>query len=292
VPTSDLADRTAALLTLTAASEERSLSQLTELAASQVAGCAAADVAVWRGGQLSAQASSHPESSRLAEMQLESNRGPLIDAMTSGGRVSCPDTLSEARWPEFTGAAVRMGVRSCLVLTYSGQVLVTLSLAGLRPRSIDPDQVQLAELLVAYGSGLVGAVAEYGDSRRLASQLRDAASSRAIVDQAKGILMHALGCSADDALERMRQVSQRTNLRATEVAQRVIDAHTSPAARSGRHPASPARRARPGSPGSGPQGGQRGRTREPAAADEEEEDALTRLARLAAPSGTKRSAQI
>jgi hypothetical protein len=225
VPSSDLVDRTAALLSLTAATEERSLSQLTSLAASQVAGCAAADVAVWRHGRLSAQASSHPESSRLAEVQLASNRGPLIDAATTGGRVSCPDTLSEGRWPEFTDAALRMGIRSCLVLSYGSQVLVTLSLFGLRPRSIDPDQVQLAELLVAYGSALVGAVAEYGDSRRLADQLQDAASSRAIVDQAKGILMHALGCSADDALERMRQVSQRTNLRATEVAQRVIDAH-------------------------------------------------------------------
>jgi hypothetical protein len=225
VPTSDLADRTAALLTLAAATEERSLRQLTELAASQVAGCAAADVVVWRQGQLSAQASSHPEPSRLVEVQLASNRGPLIDATTSGGRVSCPDTLSETRWPEFTDAALRMGVRSCLVLSYGSQVLVTLSLFGLRPRSIDPDQVQLPELLVAYGSALAGAVAEYGDSRRLADQLQDAASSRAIVDQAKGMLMQALGCSADDALERMRQVSQRTNLRATEVAQRVIDAH-------------------------------------------------------------------
>ena len=37
--------------------------------------------------------------------------------------------------------------------------------------------------------------------------------------------MHALGCTADEALERMRQVSQRSNIRATEVAQRVIDAH-------------------------------------------------------------------
>jgi hypothetical protein len=234
VPSSDLADRTAALLSLTAATEERSLCQLTELAASQVAGCAAADFAVWRDGELSAQASSHPEPSRLVEVQLASSRGPLIDAMTSDGPVSCTDTLAETRWPEFTDAALRLGIRSCLVLTYRSQALVTLSLFGLRPRSIDPDQVQLAELLVAYGSALVGAVAEYSDSRRLADQLQDAASSRAIVDQAKGILMHALGCSADDALERMRQVSQRSNLRATEVAQRVIDAHTGPAARTAR----------------------------------------------------------
>jgi hypothetical protein len=35
--------------------------------------------------------------------------------------------------------------------------------------------------------------------------------------------MHALGCTADEALAKIRDVSQRGNLRATEVAARVID---------------------------------------------------------------------
>lgn len=265
MPLSDLADRTAALLSLTAATEERSLSQLTELAASQVAGCVAANVTVWQHGEVTAQASSHPESSRLADVQLASGRGPLLEAMTGSGAVSCADTLTESRWPEFAAAALRMGIRSCFVLTYRGRALVTLSLYGLRPRSIDPDQVQLAELLVAYAGALVGAVADYGDSRRLADQLRDAAGSRAIVDQAKGILMHALGCTADHALERMRQVSQRTNLRATEVAQRIIDAHVGPADRGQSRSAQSTSAARSGSQTADPDG------------------ALARLAGLAEP---------
>lgn len=233
MPGSELADRTAALLSLAAATEERSLSQLTELAASQVAGCIAADVTLWRQGELATVVSSQPETPHLVTIQLASGRGPLIHAVASGGTVSCPDTLTETRWPEFAAAALRASIRSCVVLTYQGHAVVALSLFGLRPRAIDPDHIQLAELLVAYGGALVGAVAEYGDSRRLADQLRDAAGARAVVDQAKGILMHALGCSAEQALERIRQVSQRTNLRAVEVAQRLIDAHASPVSRHG-----------------------------------------------------------
>jgi len=273
VPISDLADRTAALLSLTAATEERSLSQLTELAAGQVAGCIAANVAIWQHGEVMARASSHPEPSRLVDVQLASGRGPLLEAMAGGGPVSCADTLTESRWPEFATAALRMGIRSCFVLTYRGRALVTLSLYGVRPRSIDPDQVRLAELLVAYAGALVGAVADYGDSRRLADQLRDAAGSRAIVDQAKGILMHALGCTADDALERMRQVSQRTNLRATEVAQRIIDAHVSPADRSRSRAANSSDRTRSGRPVAEPQTAPDG--------------ALARLADLAEPPARK-----
>ncbi len=234
MPSSDLADRTASLLSLAAATEERSLSQLTSLAASQVSGCAAANVTIWRDGELTSQAASHPEPSRLVAVQVAAGRGPLIDTVAGGETVICTDTLTETRWPEFTSAALRMGVRSSASLSYRGQVVVALTLLGLRPRALDPDGLQLAELLVAYGGALVGAVADYGDTRRVADQLRDAASSRAVVDQAKGILMHALGCSADEALERMREVSQRSNLRATEVAQRVIDAHSGRSGRAGR----------------------------------------------------------
>lgn len=233
MPGPDLADRTAALLTLAAATEERSLSQLTFLAASQVTGCAAACVTLWRDGELASQAASHPDPSRLVAVQLNAGRGPVIEALTNGNPVSCPDTLAEARWPEYAAAALRLGVRSSVALSYHGPVVITLSLYGVRPRAVDPDQLQLAELLVAYGSALVGAVSEYGDSQRTAVQLRDAASSRAVVDQAKGILMHALGCTADEALAKMREVSQRTNLRATEVAARILDAY---AGRPGRVP--------------------------------------------------------
>jgi ANTAR domain len=252
VPSSDLADRAAALLSLAAATEERSLSQLTALAASQVAGCAAANVTVWRNGQLTSQAASHPDLSRLVAVQVAAGRGPLLDAVASedqaaagaggaggsgaarGPVVICTDTLTETRWPEFSAAALRMGVRCSVSLSYRGQAVVTLTLVGLRPRALDPDQLQLAELLVSYGGAIVGAVADYGDSRRVADQLQDAADSRAIVDQAKGILMHALGCSADEALERMREVSQRSNIRATEVARRVIDAHSGRSGRAAR----------------------------------------------------------
>jgi hypothetical protein len=251
VPSSDLADRAAALLSLAAATEERSLSQLTALAAGQVAGCAAADVTVWRNGELTSQAASHPDLSRLVAVQVAAGRGPLLDAVAGedqGARASgaggsgaargpvviCTDTLTETRWPEFSAAALRMGVRSSVSLSYRGQAVVTLTLAGLRPRALDPDRLQLAELLVSYGGAIVGAVADYGDSRRVADQLQDAADSRAIVDQAKGILMHALGCSADEALERMREVSQRSNIRATEVARRVIDAHSGRSGRAAR----------------------------------------------------------
>jgi len=43
-----------------------------------------------------------------------------------------------------------------------------------------------------------------------------------VVDQAKGILMHALRCDADEALRRLRQESQRRHVKVTEVAAEIV----------------------------------------------------------------------
>jgi len=116
-------------------------------------------------------------------------------------------------------------VRCTVTLCAGDDLTVLLALLAARPGAMARDQMQLAELVAAYSAALVGAVSDYRDSLRTQAQLQDAAAGRALVDQAKGILMHALNCSAAEALARIRDVSQRSNLRATEVAARVIDAH-------------------------------------------------------------------
>ncbi len=222
----DLAVQTASLLRLSTATEERALHQLARLAADQVRGCCAASVGIWRADELTAQASSHPDATWLTQVQLDYERGPMLDSLAGRAPVQCDDTLGDRRWPEYASAAVRLGVRCSITLCAGDEAVVVLSLLGLRPRAMTLEELQLAELVAAFSAALVGAVADYRDSRLTNVQLQDAAAGRALVDQAKGILMHALSCSADEALARIRDVSQRSNLRATEVAARVIDAHS------------------------------------------------------------------
>jgi hypothetical protein len=226
VPLSDLALQTASLLRLSTSTEERALHQLAGLAADQVRGCSAASVGVWRADELTVQASSHPDATWLTQVQLDHDRGPMLDSLAGRVPVQCDDTLGDLRWPEYAVAAVRLGVRCSVTLCAGEEAVVVLSLLGLRPRALALEQLQLAELVAAFSAALVGAVADYRDSRLTNVQLQDAAAGRALVDQAKGILMHALSCSADEALARIRDVSQRSNLRATEVAERVIGAHS------------------------------------------------------------------
>ena len=221
------------LLDIAAASDARSLNQLATAAAQSVRGCAAANVVLWHDREPVLVASSHPDLATLAQVEVEAGRGPAIVALDRPAEpVSCADTLGEERWPEYAAAALVAGVRCSLSFAYQADSrALSLTLFGARPRSIDARRAQPAEMLGALGGAVLDAVSVYDDARRTATQLRDAAASRAVVDQAKGILMHALGCTADEALEHMRQTSQQRNVRAIDVAKEIVES-------GGRRPAS------------------------------------------------------
>ena len=220
----ELAREAAGLLNIAGKSGARSLNELVGFASRRVTVCSGALAGLWRDGEPVDVAASHPDIAGLVDVQLESLRGPEVEALITGDPAYTMDTLAERRWPEYAQAALCRGVRCSVTLIHrSGLDAVTLTVVAARPRVLDPGQLPLAELLVAAGSAVMGNVSQYDEARRAALQLRDAARSRALVDQAKGILMHALGCSADEALDRMRQLAQARGIKVTEVASRVIE---------------------------------------------------------------------
>jgi hypothetical protein len=140
--------------------------------------------------------------------------------------VSCPDAVTEDRWPLWTEEALRRGLRSSvhLVRQFPPTTLV-LALFGVRPGVLDADAVPMAEIVAGFGSTVFANTFAYGEAQRTATQLKDSVAARAVTDQAKGILMHALGCDADQALRYLRRESQRRHVKVTEVAARIIETH-------------------------------------------------------------------
>jgi len=53
-------------------------------------------------------------------------------------------------------------------------------------------------------------------------QLRSALTSRATIDQAKGILIAEHGCSPEEAFSRLVKMSQDTNVRLRDVARAIV----------------------------------------------------------------------
>src|SRR6201994_516886 len=225
----DLARDAADLLSVGNSGQMRSLNRLTELAVREVNGCCGATAMLWRDKELVGLTSTHPDLADLAEYQLRAGAGPSIQALRERQPVAVRDTLRDPRWPDYMTAALCRGVRSQLALVHEIPPLtVGLSIASVRAGAFESEQAPFAETLAACGGAGLGNASAYGDAQREAVQLRNAVESRAVVDQAKGILMHALGCSAAEALERMRRISQTQHVKVTDVARNILETQDAP----------------------------------------------------------------
>ncbi|CND82570.1 transcriptional regulator containing GAF%2C AAA-type ATPase%2C and DNA binding domains [Mycobacterium tuberculosis] len=170
-----------------------------------------------------ASAASHPDLAEVTDRQLSRGHGPVFDVVRARRVLASDDILGETRWPESMSDMLRRGVR-CFTTTphVNPPVLVTLTLYGVTPKSLGHDRHALASLLIAQGTAAVSNSQQYDDVHRTAVQLQEAVEARAIVDQAKGILMHALGCDADEAFTEMRRISQTRHVKLTALAQRIV----------------------------------------------------------------------
>jgi hypothetical protein len=222
VPVEDLGHEAADLVSLSNG-EAKSLNKLAELAVRQVPGCAAAHATLWRDGELADIAATHPDAAALADLAIATGRGPLITALHDGRHVSCPDTLEETRWPRWAEAALRRGVRcSVHMVRPLPPTTLVLTLFGVRPGILVADSAPVAEMLARFGGTVFANSFAYGEAQRTATQLKDSVAARAVTDQAKGILMHVLGCDAEEALKHLRRESQRRHIKVTEVAAQIV----------------------------------------------------------------------
>jgi hypothetical protein len=207
------------------------LRRVTELAPQAVPGCAGATSIRWaipaddeaERPEPLASAASHPDLAEIVDRQLTRRHGPFFEVVRTRTAVSSDDVLAETRWPEATADMLTRGLRTFSTTPHVKEpVLVTLTLYGVSPRALARGQHALASLLVAQSSNAVSNTLQYGTVHRTAMQLQEAVEARAVVDQAKGILMHALGCDADEAFAEMRRISQTRHVKLTALAQRIV----------------------------------------------------------------------
>jgi hypothetical protein len=230
----DLAQAVGELPRLAASAPHTCLRRLAEIAARAVPGCVGATSELWHYGELAVSAATHPDLAALLDGQLARGSGPVLDAVRAGTPTGCIDTLtglgaraSRERWPEYAADALGIGVRCSATLVHgSGQLTVSLTLYGTRPRTLDPATVALASLLAAIGAISLANASRYESWRRMASQLEEMISARAVVDQAKGLLMNTHGWNAREALGQLRTLSQARHVDLTETAQWLIDEHS------------------------------------------------------------------
>jgi AmiR/NasT family two-component response regulator len=67
-------------------------------------------------------------------------------------------------------------------------------------------------------------VSAYWTAFELSAQLHEAMSSRAVIEQAKGVLMaQSKDLTADQAFDLLRNASQKRNVKLREIARRIVE---------------------------------------------------------------------
>ncbi len=161
----------------------------------------------------------------LDEWQYEAGHGPCLEASAGAVSVSVPEMATESRWPDWASVAVRSGALSSLSIGLPVQDVVTgaLNVYATTPHAFANEAITLAETFSEYAAVALANAHLYDSTATLAEQLRAAMDSRAVIEQAKGIVMGDRRCTADEAFKILVRLSQDTNRKLRDVAQILVD---------------------------------------------------------------------
>jgi GAF domain-containing protein len=167
------------------------------------------------------------EAPEIDSAQYESGRGPCLDSWreTKVIRLDEMDAAAE-RYPEFARAAKAHGVQSTLSLPLvaGDEGVGALNLYARVPAGFSYDDEVVGLDLAAAAAIVLANASAYWQAARLSEQLSEAMRSRAVIEQAKGILMaRTPELSADEAFGMLRQASQRENVKLRDIAQRIVE---------------------------------------------------------------------
>ena len=160
----------------------------------------------------------------LDERQYAIGFGPCLDAARSGLVISVDAADETSPYGEFASLAARAGIRQTLAV---GMPVSGRSIGGLNVyRSVDgpvPDLLlEQVEAFVAVAAVTVNNVASYTRAVRETEDLRTAMDTRAVIEQAKGILIARERCSPDQAFELLTRMSQHTHTKLRDVAVQIV----------------------------------------------------------------------
>ena len=160
----------------------------------------------------------------LDERQYQSGQGPCLDAAKAGDTVVVDTDDPANPYPEFSRAAQRVGIHHSVSvgLPIPDRIVGALNLYASTRHPIPAYTVKLAEAFAQYAGVTVANASTYHRSAALVEQLREALTSRAVIDQAKGMLMERHGCTADEAFTLLANASQRTNRKLRDVAVAIV----------------------------------------------------------------------
>jgi GAF domain-containing protein len=160
----------------------------------------------------------------IDQAQYDTGIGPCLDAFRHGEVFRIDDTVKDDTWGPFSEAAAANGIRSTLSLPLvaNHEGVGALNFYSRVPNGFSDGDVEIGSQFAAQAAIVLANAQAYWDAHQLSQDLATAMKSRATIEQAKGILMGAQRCSADEAFQILVRASQRENRKLREVADDLV----------------------------------------------------------------------
>ncbi len=182
-------------------------------------------ITVVRGDRTETVAANSDRVRTIDSEQYTAGEGPALDAAHSGETVRASVERAMALWPRFARAARAAGVASYLSspLIIADKFAGSLNLYSAQPHGFGDLDEALLRLYTTAAAAAIANARRYAEARSLAENLARALQSRAVIDQAIGVLVAIQGISPEQAVGEMSRQSQNTNTKLRDIAVRIVE---------------------------------------------------------------------
>ena len=161
----------------------------------------------------------------LDEDQYEYGHGPCLHAATTWEIADVPDTRRETRWPDYARRAVEHGSLSSLsvpLVIDDPQVSGALNIYAGPPNAFDEASRSVATRMAPYAAMAAGNLSRHRRALERVGTLEAALASRAVIEQAKGILMERYNVTAYGAFRILARASLHTHFTVRRLAEHLV----------------------------------------------------------------------
>ncbi len=176
-------------------------------------------------GRLRFVAASDPTLRALEALQIEFDEGPCLMAYRTGEVVHADDLAGRTAFPRFAEAALDAGMGSVFSypLRYRGSVIGALNVYDTTARQLTDEDDRAGRTLAGVATAYLLHARDITRFRTENKQLARALDRRIVVEQAKGFVQAVAGVDAATAWEAIRRHARSHQVKAEEVARRLLD---------------------------------------------------------------------
>ena len=200
------------------------LTEIVGIARRAMPGAQASSITLIRGEKAFTAAFDGQMAMDADELQYQRGYGPCVDAGRAGQIFLVQDMRREQRWPDYAQHVVAHGVGSSLSvpLPFQGVTIGALNNYAATAGAFGDTDVAVGQEVAAWVALAVGNADMIARTADDLAGMRAAMTSRAVIEQAKGILIERHKLTEDQAFTELSRASQNMNIKLRDVADELV----------------------------------------------------------------------